>query len=172
MTFSRLLSQMPVYQTPTWRLSMILYKSSALVLPHRPYDLLTGEFRSKSHIAYLGNDLEVWDPEKILKEAKYLHFLDWPVPKPWRSAISSTLQEEQPTCDINPATGQQDDCRARGSWLGFYNDFATRRKVGLTLVAWLSPISLTRTACLRFGYRVERLAGTCSRVIICSRAHI
>jgi hypothetical protein len=58
-----------------------LYKDSALILPHRRYDLLTGEFRSKSHSSYLGNDVEVWDPEKILEEAKYLHFSDWPVPK-------------------------------------------------------------------------------------------
>ncbi|KAL2836688.1 glycosyltransferase family 8 protein [Aspergillus pseudoustus] len=105
-----------------------LYKGSALVLPHRRYDLLTGEFRSKSHSAYLGNDSEVWDPEKILKEAKYLHFSDWPVPKPWLSASPSTVQEEQPTCDMNPATGQEDDCRARDLWLQFYADFATRRE--------------------------------------------
>ncbi|KAL4860801.1 hypothetical protein BDV12DRAFT_181099 [Aspergillus spectabilis] len=112
-----------------------LYKDSALILPHRRYDLLTGEFRSKSHSAYLGNDLEPWDPEKILKEAKYLHFSDWPVPKPWLSASPSIVQNEQPTCDMNPATGQEDDCRARDIWLEFYADFATRRKVGLTSFA-------------------------------------
>ncbi|KAI9371699.1 hypothetical protein BJX61DRAFT_543392 [Aspergillus egyptiacus] len=105
-----------------------LYKDSALILPHRPYDLLTGDFRSKSHSAYLGNDLEEWDPERILSEAKYLHFSDWPVPKPWLSASPSTVQEEQPTCDRNPATGKEDDCRARDLWLQFYADFATRRE--------------------------------------------
>lgn len=58
-----------------------LYKDSALVLPHRPYALLTGEFRSKSHGSYLGNSLDEWDSEKILMEAKLVHFSDWPVPK-------------------------------------------------------------------------------------------
>ncbi|KAL4874288.1 glucose N-acetyltransferase [Aspergillus karnatakaensis] len=112
-----------------------LYRDSALILPHRPYDLVTGEFRSKSHTAYLGNDVEVWDPEKTLQEAKYLHFSDWPVPKPWISADASTVQKEQPTCDMNPATGQEDDCRARDIWLQFYADFATRRETvcGMTV---------------------------------------
>lgn len=58
-----------------------LYKDSAFILPHRPYNLLTGEFRSKKHSDYLGNSEETWDPEEVLKEAKFLHFSDWPVPK-------------------------------------------------------------------------------------------
>lgn len=58
-----------------------LYRDSAIILPHRPYDLLTGEFRGKNHAAYLGNPLEGWDPYAILNETKYLHFSDWPVPK-------------------------------------------------------------------------------------------
>ena len=58
-----------------------LYGDTALVVPHRPYTLVTGEFRSKSHEGYLGNEEELWDAEKILKDAKYLHFSDWPVPK-------------------------------------------------------------------------------------------
>lgn len=59
---------------------------SAMVLPHRPYDLVTGEFRYKSHTAYLGNEHEVWDPEVVLQEAKYLHFSNWPIRK-----VSPTL---------------------------------------------------------------------------------
>ena len=58
-----------------------MYKNSALIIPHHPYNLLTGEFRSKRHSAYIGNDEEVWDPQRILDEAKYLHFSDWPIPK-------------------------------------------------------------------------------------------
>ncbi|KAL4804759.1 glycosyltransferase family 8 protein [Aspergillus unguis] len=106
-----------------------LYKDSALILPHRPYTLLTGEFRSKNHSSYLGNEVEEWDPAAVLQEAKYLHFSDWPVPKPWLKADSATIQEQQPICDVDPATGLQDDCRARDLWLGFYSDFAKRRKV-------------------------------------------
>lgn len=58
-----------------------LYKDSALVIPHRPYAVLTGEWRTKEHTEYLGNPFERWDPDKALKEAKYLHFSDWPIPK-------------------------------------------------------------------------------------------
>ncbi len=58
-----------------------LYRDSCYILPHRPYDLLTGEFRAKNHTDYLGNQEEAWDPDAVLKEAKFLHFSDWPVPK-------------------------------------------------------------------------------------------
>ena len=68
-----------------------LYKDSALVLPHRPYDLLTGEFRGTEHTKYTGdNDLK-WDPDAIIKEAKFLHFSDWPLPKVWTSPSLRSL---------------------------------------------------------------------------------
>src|SRR5690242_3462269 len=46
------------------------FQDSALVLPHRPYALLSGEFRRASHAAYLGNTFETWDADKALAEAK------------------------------------------------------------------------------------------------------
>lgn len=58
-----------------------LYRDSCFILPHRPYDLLTGEFRADSHSPYLGNVEELWDPDATLEEAKFLHFSDWPMPK-------------------------------------------------------------------------------------------
>jgi hypothetical protein len=58
-----------------------LYNTTAQILPHRGYALLTGEFRLKSHSDYLGNGVESFDPEKILQETKYLHFSDWPASK-------------------------------------------------------------------------------------------
>lgn len=59
-----------------------LYKDHALILPHRPYDMLTGEFRNVGvHTDYMGSAEELFDPEIALKEAKFLHFSDWPVPK-------------------------------------------------------------------------------------------
>ncbi|KAJ5683811.1 CAZyme family GT8 [Penicillium maclennaniae] len=106
-----------------------LYGDSALVIPHRPYTLLTGEFRSKNHEAYLGNTDELWDAEEILKDAKYLHFSDWPVPKPWIAATRDVINKTQPPCEVNPATGERDDCRLRELWLGIYKDFMTRRQV-------------------------------------------
>lgn len=104
-----------------------LYKDSALILPHRPYDLLTGEFRKQEHSDYLGNDLESWNPDQILEEAKFLHFSDWPVPKPWLDASEVTIEQNQPACDRNSQT-EQDDCHTRNLWLQFYADFKRRRQ--------------------------------------------
>ncbi|KAM4064417.1 glycosyltransferase family 8 protein [Hirsutella rhossiliensis] len=51
-----------------------LYQDSALVLPHRPYNLITGEFRTDDHTSYL----------------------DWPVPKPWILMPDDLRGEKQP----------------------------------------------------------------------------
>lgn len=58
-----------------------LYGDRARVIPHRPYLLLTGEFRAIAHNSYLGNTYESWDAGSIFRETKYLHFSDWPIPK-------------------------------------------------------------------------------------------
>ncbi|KAJ5867883.1 hypothetical protein N7534_002436 [Penicillium rubens] len=105
-----------------------MYKDTALTIPHRPYILLAGEFRSKKHRAYLGNSREKWDAEKIFKEAKCLHFSDWPVPKPWIRALPDLIEESQPPCELNPTTGYEDDCRVKNLWLGIYEDFRIRRE--------------------------------------------
>ncbi|KGO47716.1 hypothetical protein PEX1_092410 [Penicillium expansum] len=104
-----------------------LYKDSALIIPHRPWTLLTGEFRGENHTTYLGNDQEVWNPDEVASEAKFLHFSDWPVPKPWIEAPQEIIEKEQPRCRFNAKSGQKDDCRNRDYWLGFYADFAKRR---------------------------------------------
>ncbi|KAK8015141.1 hypothetical protein PG990_008437 [Apiospora arundinis] len=102
-----------------------LYADQAMILPHRPYDLLTGEFRGDEHEKYLGTDREPWDPVKIYNEAKFLHFSDWPVPKPWITMSQDIREKNQPKCvDKN---GQQ-DCSSRELWNGFYTDFTNRRR--------------------------------------------
>lgn len=103
-----------------------LYYDQAMVLPHRPYDLLTGEFRGDNHEKYLGTDREEWDPVKIYNEAKFLHFSDWPVPKPWHTMTKVMQREKQPKCQTR---GEQEDCTARDLWNGFYADFQRRRNV-------------------------------------------
>jgi 5-formaminoimidazole-4-carboxamide-1-beta-D-ribofuranosyl 5'-monophosphate synthetase len=62
-----------------------LYRGNALVIPHRSYGLLSGELWKKVRSQYLGNSEEKWDPEKALREAKVVHFSDWPVPKVTKS---------------------------------------------------------------------------------------
>lgn len=106
-----------------------LYGDSALIIPHRPYNLITGEFRGGNHSRYLGSVGERWDPVAAFNEAKFLHFSDWPVPKPWRSISDQVMDENQPECEVVEG---REDCTARELWKGFYSDFQERRKVGLT----------------------------------------
>ncbi|KAJ5452897.1 hypothetical protein N7445_001080 [Penicillium cf. griseofulvum] len=104
-----------------------LYKDSALILPHRPWTMLTGEFRGDTHTKYLGNDQEAWNPDEMVREAKFIHFSDWPVSKPWIETPLSIMEREKPRCQFNATSGQEDDCRNRDYWLGFYSDFKKRR---------------------------------------------
>ncbi|KAJ5937025.1 Glucose N-acetyltransferase 1 [Penicillium verhagenii] len=104
------------------------YGESAMVLPHRPYGLLSGEFRKKNHRSYLGSH-EEWNPDKALAEAKFVHFSDWPLPKPWVMWPLKQLVEMQPSCNNLPGTPEESGCRDREVWKGLYDDFRRRRKV-------------------------------------------
>ncbi|PYH84187.1 nucleotide-diphospho-sugar transferase [Aspergillus uvarum CBS 121591] len=105
-----------------------LYKDRAMVLPHRPYILLTGEFRARLHTNYLGGHPHTsWNPDLVLSEAKFRHFSDWPVSKPWLKTPDTVMDQEQPACNNATQTGRP-DCRSRELWLGFYQDFAQRRQ--------------------------------------------
>lgn len=105
-----------------------LYKDSALILPHRPYNLITGEFKDHdTHAKYLGNPDEPWDPVAVYNEAKFLHFSDFPVPKPWLDASEEVRKESEPSC-VKLEDGRE-DCAARDLWNGFYADFRQARKV-------------------------------------------
>ena len=66
-----------------------LYKDNAMVLPHRRYDILSGEFRGSDHTRYLGNNIEPWDADKIINETKFVHFSDWPFPKVFKLSNTS-----------------------------------------------------------------------------------
>lgn len=107
------------------------FGASAMVLPHRPYAMLTAEFRSHDHSTYLGsrNGLKLdprgkWDPDQALKEAKLVHFSDWPLPKPWIMWPVEGLAEMQPDCGGDTKR----TCREREIWKKLYNDFRHRRK--------------------------------------------
>jgi alpha-N-acetylglucosamine transferase len=104
-----------------------LYKDKILRIPQRPYNLLTGEFRRRNHVPYLGSRSEQWDPDAILGEAKFMHFSDWPIPKPWMRASKDLLNKHMPRCTTSEWFGAT-DCRDRTLWLKLYFDFAMRRK--------------------------------------------
>jgi hypothetical protein len=102
-----------------------LYAESCIVLPHRRYDLISGEFRNRNHDRYLGLD-EVWDASEAIQEAKYIHFSDWPVLKPWLNTSDHVIASHQPECKETEIHGSL-NCLERDIWLGLYAEFAERR---------------------------------------------
>jgi alpha-N-acetylglucosamine transferase len=109
-----------------------LYGNSAAVLPHRPYALLTAEFRSKDHKMYLGTDVEKWDPQAIIDETKLVHFSDWPVPKPWVQDEEGLRRKHQPNCKREK--NKEKNCLDREIWNSLYAEFMQRRKVSTCLL--------------------------------------
>jgi hypothetical protein len=112
------------------------YSTSAMILPHRPYALLTRAFLTddaQEHARYLGNTDEAWDPRAALDEAKYVHFSDWPAPKPWVNASGKEMQDVEPKCR---EVGGVTDCGDRAAWVGLRREFRSRRKVCCN---WLFP---------------------------------
>ena len=104
------------------------YGDSAMVLPHRQYGLLSGEFRTAEHTNYLGNGIEKWNPDLVFREASLVHFSDWPLPKPWIMWPHQLIGEIMPKCSYLE-NGIVDNCLDKEIWMGLYDDFRKRRKV-------------------------------------------
>lgn len=102
-----------------------LYKGNATRLPHRPYNLITGEFRRPTHYGYLGSKDEVWNASAVLEEAKYVHFSDWPLPKPWMKGSDTQVKGLLANCTTNAEL----DCDSLTVWEGIYQDYWARRGV-------------------------------------------
>ncbi|KAL3424252.1 glucose N-acetyltransferase [Phlyctema vagabunda] len=103
-----------------------LYGSDALVLPHRPYTFMTGDFKGTNPTAWLSEG-EEWSPQAILDEAKYIHFSDWPLEKPWVWSDEKDIAKVRPKCVTEPASDLHTECRAEFIWTWLYRDFAERR---------------------------------------------
>ncbi|EPS29443.1 putative UDP-GlcNAc: N-acetylglucosaminyltransferase [Penicillium oxalicum 114-2] len=116
------------------------YGDSALVLPHRQYGLISGEFRTKDHRAFLGNDHEQWDPDHAIAQAKFVHFSDWPLPKPWVMWTREQLITHQPACDNGAGTSRESGCRNREIWKQLYEQFRRRRRDVCRLLSFPAPV--------------------------------
>ena len=112
------------------------YGDSAMVLPHKQYGLTTSEFRQKDHTNFLGTEKE-WIPDKVMTEAKFVHFFDSPLPKPWVMWPQEQLAEMQPKCENKPGTAEESGCRNRELWKDLYDHFRRQRKVFITLFSSL-----------------------------------
>ncbi|KAL4802621.1 nucleotide-diphospho-sugar transferase [Aspergillus unguis] len=115
------------------------YGDSAMVLPHRQFGLISGEFRSQNHTAFLGSEDEVWDPDRVIREAKFVHFSDWPLPKPWVMWPHQMLADVLPKCKNNPGTLHESGCRDRDVWMKLYDDFRIRRRDVCKLLSYPAP---------------------------------
>jgi hypothetical protein len=131
-TFSKIQTSIDGATRGTYDMEIInsLLGSSCSILPHQIYALLTGEFRSPDpeHKAFVGEKGR-WDPEKVMGEANFVHFSDYPFPKPWQETSAEEQEEAVPECVIGKER-LKDDCRAREIWIGLYKDFKARRMVG------------------------------------------
>jgi hypothetical protein len=123
--FERIKTYIATTSNPGFDMEILnaLYNSTAMILPHRPYLLLSLEFRATQHTAYLGEG-ETWDAKGVLEEAKYVHFSDWPVEKPWVETLPMVLEANSPAC-----AGDGVACVERDIWVGLRREFAERRKV-------------------------------------------
>ncbi|CCT71672.1 related to GNT1 alphaN-acetylglucosamine transferase K. lactis [Fusarium fujikuroi] len=130
--FSRIMEKVQSVKSGEYDMEIVnqLYGDSALIFPHRRYDLLSGEFRNDNHAHYLGSELETWDPAAAYSEAKLIHFSDWPLPKPWKLMPEEDRLAAQPNC-TQTAIGEE-DCTARIIWNSLYTDFRAKRKVCAT----------------------------------------
>ena len=118
-----------------------LYGDEAIVLPHKGYGVLTGEFRTHDHSNYLGTSTPSdggWNANTILSSTKLIHFSDWPLPKPWIMWPHTLLPEIQPRCRYLDS-GIVDQCDDKKVWMGVYDEFRKRRKDVCKLLSEVSP---------------------------------
>lgn len=103
-----------------------LFGRTCVVLPREEYALLTGELREEGHDKWLGGGwAKRWDPQRVREMAKYVHFSDDPLPKPWL-AKQEEVEGFQPGCF---GVGEGLDCQDRDFWMDLYRDFGERREV-------------------------------------------
>ncbi|RFU79819.1 gnt1 alphan-acetylglucosamine transferase [Trichoderma arundinaceum] len=121
-----------------------IYMDTAMVLPHRPYTMISSEFRKTDHHLYLGSDTEEWDPLAMLSEVKTIHFSDYPVPKPWKKHLTMDDQENmikmEPKCEMKKKKDNdgddKEDCSGRDIWRELYADFRERKATICAKKVW------------------------------------
>jgi alpha-N-acetylglucosamine transferase len=139
-----------------------LFGKTCMVLPHRKYALLTGEFRreEKGHRGFLEdspstrkskqtnkasknseaspvNTKDEWNPETAYQEASLIHFSDHPMPKPWEWIGVKDVLDNRPKCVRNAGEaegiGGEKSCWDREVWARAYKEFRERREVCFVL---------------------------------------
>ncbi|KAH7392613.1 nucleotide-diphospho-sugar transferase [Pyrenochaeta sp. MPI-SDFR-AT-0127] len=110
-----------------------LFKSSAMILPHRRIALLTGEFRTRDHRKYLSDEPNAeWNAMGEVSRSVLVHFSDWPLPKPWRSRTEQQWEAALPECnpedDRDKELADRPPCADRMMWTGLYSSYELAKK--------------------------------------------
>lgn len=109
-----------------------LFKSSAMILPHRRLALLTGELRTREHQSYLSEEPDAeWNAHAEVSKSVLVHFSDWPLPKPWRPRTKEQWERALPECDPEDQRDKEREdrppCADRSAWTSFYDEYETER---------------------------------------------
>lgn len=105
-----------------------LFHGKIIKIPQRPFALLPGEYRRKSHDNYLEKRWpKRWNADEIHREARIVYFSDYPIPKPWIKANQELINRHMPRCDESKGFGAS-NCRDRQVWLKLYSDYGEKRK--------------------------------------------
>ncbi len=82
------------YQFKIFRKVQHLFEPSVLVLPYTKYGLLTGSINDKRSQEILKNGIIGYDRAESdsIKDAKFIHFSDYPLSKPWLYSSTDDIQ--------------------------------------------------------------------------------
>lgn len=144
-----------------------LFGGTCEVIPHEPYALLSGEFRSADHANFFNSKSgRVWNPRDVLKQAKMVHFSDSPLPKPW-VATDEKIFAAKPDCSFDAEQGEE--CRGQQIWLDIYKRFREKRNVShlsehssgwpsITFTSWLTQTPFaTEHMCLNLHPELQHI---------------
>lgn len=129
-SFSKITDVLKKGQLPEYDTSILesLFYGKIIKIPQRPFALLPGEYRRKSHNNYLGKRWpRTWDADNILREARIVYFSDNPIPKPWIKASQDMLNRNMPLCQPTEGFGAS-NCRDRQVWHKLYADYEEKRQ--------------------------------------------
>ena len=124
------------------------YKRSTGILPWKRYLILTGIFRDPTSYFYTTakpvrseneilsvtefNEHGTWSARKVYDEAYYIHFSDWPIPKPWVDDKGVQVGMHGPKCRdplLDPAKKADGDCEEVQVWREIYRAFRDEMSV-------------------------------------------
>lgn len=82
------------YQFKLFKKIQTLFVPSVLVLPFTKYGLLTGSIKDKRQKELLKSGILGYDKEVIdtVSKAKFIHFSDYPLSKPWYYSSADEIQ--------------------------------------------------------------------------------